>query len=165
MRNVKRGEGLRTFGILAKAIVASCPIDGILSWIRGTLWHFAPRAARETYRIIRRCAGRRKGPGEPRRSGHKRKARLSRQAEARGGSAGRQQCGLQRLLKNARTEQKQQHQQREMIKQQRAGGGTFGSVSIGLDWREPRRGSSVHFLARVLLPRPAGILVLDGWLP
>lgn len=52
---------------------------------------------------------------------------LSGLAGGRGGSAGRKQCGLQRLLKNARREQKQQQQQRrEMIKQQRAGGEHLG---------------------------------------
>lgn len=65
MRNVKRGEGLSHLqnpgendssggGSHPKPSRTSCPIDGILTWTRGTLWHFAPRAARESYKIIRR---------------------------------------------------------------------------------------------------------------
>jgi hypothetical protein len=40
---------------------------------------------------------------------------LSGQAERRGGSAERMQCGFQRLLKNDCKEQKQHQHQREMI--------------------------------------------------
>lgn len=185
MRNVKRGEGLSHLqnpgendssggGSHPKPSRTSCPIDGILTWTRGTLWHFAPRAARESYKIIRRFVlDGAKDRVKPEWSEHRhrrkaplveaggRRGRVARPDAMRNPRPFKNDCKRQQTQKKQKSNQLQlqvQHQ-REMINSDGREGNVW-ACSYGPDWREPPW--VVHLLPGPSAPRACWYACI-GW--